>query len=313
MEIRQAMTDVRTSSPPRVRNRTYHVLGAAALAANKLRYAILGYHRPRNFSSSEIDRCVQYDFQVVENWMAYLNAYLGKPVEISGKNILEPGPGQDLGIGLILLSRGACKYNAIDAYNLLSQSTEQFYTHLFRRFEKNGCDKTIIEELHRQLEQTQSGQNDRLNYIYRKDFDLSVLDGEGVDFVFSQAAFEHFDDTGRTIEQLNRVVRPGAVFLAVIDLQTHTRRFREQDPLNIYRYSEFYYRLCRYAGQPNRLRPVEYHKILADNGWENIRIQPLDVLGAGYIRRVQPGLNKRFRAENGQMEYLTVVICATKA
>ena len=312
MEIHQAMTDVRTSNPPHVRNRTCHVLGAAALAANKLRYALLGYRRPRDFSPAQIDRCVKYDFEVVDNWLAYLNEYLGEPAEINGKNILEPGPGQDLGIGLILLAKGARKYNAVDAHDLLSQSSEKFYKDLFHRLENDDLDKSSLDELREQLKRTQSGRADRLNYIWREDFDLSVLDGEGVDFVFSQAAFEHFDDVARTIKQLNQVIRPGAIFLAVVDLQTHTRYLRSRDPLNIYRYSDFYYRLCRYASQPNRLRPVEYREILADNGWENIQVRPLSVLDSDYLRQVQPHLNGNFIAEDNQMEYLTVVICATK-
>ncbi len=312
MEIHRAMVDVQTLSLPRVRNRTYHVLGAAALAANKLRYALLGYRRPRDFSPAQIDRCVKYDFEVVDNWLAYLNTYLGNPPEINGKNILELGPGQDLGIGLILLAKGARKYNAIDAHDLLAQSSEKFYEALFRRLETDDLDKAVVDELRRELERTKSGQNDRLNYLWREDFDLSVLDGEGVDFVLSQAAFEHFDDVARTIKQLNQVIRPGAVFLAVIDLQTHTRWLRDLDPLNIYRYSDFYYRLCRYVSQPNRIRPVEYSEILADNGWENIKVQPLAVLDSDYLRKVQSYLNGRFSAEDGQMEYLTVVICATK-
>ncbi len=282
------------------------------MAVNKLRYALLGYRRPRDFSPAQIDRCVKYDFEVVENWLAYLNAYLGKPADIAGKNILEPGPGQDLGVGLILLAKGARKYNAIDAHDLLAQSSESFYEALFRRLEDNGLDKSSLEELQDQLERTQSGRADRLNYICREDFDLSVLAGEAVDFVLSQAAFEHFDDVHRTIRQLTGVVRPGAVFLAVIDLQTHTRRLRERDPLNIYRYSDYYYRLCRYAGQPNRFRPVEYQEVLADNGWGDIQIRPLALLDSDYLRQVRPHLNGKFIDEDNQMEYLTVVICATK-
>lgn len=307
------MAEVQTLSPPRARNRTYHVLGALALAANKLRYALLGYRRPRDFLPAQIDRCVQYDFEVVDNWLAYLNAYLGKPAEINGKNILELGPGQDLGIGLILLAKGALKYNAVDAHDLLSQSSEKFYKTLFHHLEKNGCEKATIAKLHQQLERLQSGRPDRLNYLWREDFDLSVLDGEGVDFVLSQAAFEHFDEVDRTIKQLNHVVNPGAVFLAVIDLQTHTRWLRDLDPLNIYRYSDSYYRLCRYISQPNRLRPDEYREILADNGWGNVEIKPLSVLNPDYLRKVQPHLNERFGAKDNQMEYLTIVICATKS
>lgn len=306
------MVDARTINPPHARNRTYHILGALVLAVNKLRYAILGYRRPRGFSPAQIDRCIKYDFEVVDSWLGYLDAYLGKPANISGKNILELGPGQDLGVGLILLAKGIRKYSAIDANNLLAQSSGKFYKAHFRRLEEKALDKAIVDELRRELERTQSGQNNRLNYIWREDFDLSVLDGEGVDFVFSQAAFEHFDEVDRTIGQLSSVVSPGAVLLAVVDLQTHTRWFRRRDPLNIYRYSDFYYRLCRYASQPNRLRPIEYHKILADNGWRNIQIRPLDVLDLDYLRKVKPHLNERFDAEDNQMEYLSVVICATK-
>lgn len=282
------------------------------MAVNKLRYALLGYRRPRDFKPSQIDRCVDYDFEVVENWLRYLGQYLDRPASMSGKTVLELGPGPDLGVGLILLAGGACKYSAIDANNLLSRNPERFYVSLFRRLEDTGCENAILDELRRQLEQFRSGRPDRLDYLCRRDFDLSVLAGEGVDFVFSHAAFEHFDDVGRTIEQLNSVVRPGAVFLAVIDLQTHTRRLRERDPLNIYRYPDSFYRLVKYTGQPNRVRPIEYRRILEDNGWGNIDIQPLEVLDSDYFRQVQRYLNGRFGAEKNQMEYLTVVICATK-
>jgi SAM-dependent methyltransferase len=306
------MPDAQTTSPSGRWNWTYHVLGALALAANKVRYYYFGYRRARDFDPDQIDRCVQYDSGVVDNWLAYLNAYLGRPAEIDGKNILELGPGQDLGIGLILLARGARKYNAVDAHDLLSQSSEKFYKALFDRLESDGLDESSLADLRGQLGRIYSDRADRLNYLWREDFDLSVLDGEGVDFVFSQAAFEHFDDAARTVGQLSSVVNPGAVFLAVIDLQTHTRRLRDLDPLNIYRYSDFYYRLCRYVSQPNRLRPAEYREILADNGWGNIQIKPLSVLDSDYLRKVQPYLNERFRADDSQMEYLTIVICATK-
>ena len=306
------MPDIRTSSPPHAWNRTYHVLGAATLAVNKLRYAVLGYRRPRDFPPSQVARCSQYDFEVVENWMRYLGQHLDQQPNLRGKKVLELGSGQDLGVGLILLAAGVRKYYAVDAHNLLARNPEQFYNYLLGRLDEKGSDESALDELRLQLTQAMAGRPDRLNYICRKNFDLSVLAGEEVDFVFSQAAFEHFDEADRTIEQLNSVVSPGAVFLAVVDLQTHTRWFRDQDPLNIYRYSDFYYRLCRYAGQPNRLRPIEYREILAANGWGDIQIQPLNVLNRDYLRQVRPRLNERFDAEDGQMEYLTVVICATK-
>ena len=76
------MDEIFTTFPPRVRDRLYHALGAMVLPVNKLRYALLGYRRARDFSPADIARCVDYDFRVVENWKAYLGDYLGGAVEV---------------------------------------------------------------------------------------------------------------------------------------------------------------------------------------------------------------------------------------
>ena len=70
-----------------------------------------------------------------------------------------------------------------------------------------------------------------------KDFNIVSAFGEStIDMVFSQAAFEHFDDIESTILQLNKVCKSGATFVAEINLKTHSRWIRDKDPDNIYRY-----------------------------------------------------------------------------
>jgi SAM-dependent methyltransferase len=306
------MREIRTIELPPARNTFYHFAGFGILVLNKIRHSLQGYRSPRPFPISEIDRAIDYDISVVDHWTQMLSEYVGHPVSLEGRTILELGPGADLGVGLITLSRGARKYNALDVNNLIATVPESFYEALFQVMRKNGTSAEQIGTLRSQLKSTSAGSNERLNYVVRDDFDISVFAEEGVDTVFSQAAFEHFDDIEKTFEQLTRTVRRGTVLIAEIDLNTHTRWIRDIDPLNIYRYSDLTYNLFRFAGSPNRLRPGDYAQALRQHGWENVQIKPLVRVGDQYLDQVRPRLAPRFRSSSAEVEYLSVMLCATK-
>lgn len=111
-----------------------------------------------------------------------------------------------------------------------------------------------------------------------------------------------------------KIVKPGTILIAEVNLKTHTRWIRDRNPLNIYRYSDFIYNLSRFSGSPNRLRPADYEDILRENGWINIKILPLTILEKEYLTKVRPTLNSRFRVKEkiNQMDYLSMVIGAEK-
>ena len=306
------MTELRTVHLPTAHNIFYHVAGFGILVLNKIRHAIQGYRSPRPFPISEINRAIDYDYSVVDHWIEALSEYVGKPVSLENRTILELGPGADLGAGLITLLRGARKYNALDVNNLAATVPMALYDALFAKMRRDGAAEDEIGLLSQQLNLTSAGSNDRLNYVVRDDFDITVFTDEGIDTVFSQAAFEHFDDVPATFECLTRTVRPGAVLIAEIDLNTHTRWIRDVDPLNIYRYSVFLYRLLRFRGSPNRHRPFEYKQILEKYGWDDIRIWPLVRVDDNYLLKVRNTLAPRFRDESNQIEYLSVMVCARK-
>lgn len=301
-----------TVCPPRAHNLAYHCVGGVILFLNKLRHAVQGYATPRPFAGSDIDRAIAYDVSVVSGWLRHLEAYAPEHARLCGKTILELGPGPDLGTGLILLSQGARSYWALDAHNLLPAVTGAFYERLFQEIERLNGETAPIGVLRAQLVQHEQGKADRLRYVCRRDFDLAVFDGAGIDLVVSQATFEHFDDVARVIEQLSRVVSRGAMLVAQIDLTTHTRWLRERDPLNIYRYSDRLYRLTKFSGAPNRCRPFEYERLLADNGWFDIRLTPLAVVASAYLAQVGAALHKRFAHPRNQMDVLSIMVCATK-
>ena len=134
---------------------------------------------------------------------------------------------------------------------------------------------------------------------------------DSIDLVFSQAAFEHFDDVVRTVEQLSIVCKPGATLVAEIDLKTHSRWIRDKDPNNIYRYSNGVYRAFRFRGIPNRVRPYQYRDIFERHGWVNVCVTPLEQI-KGLDNSIF-AVNEQFRDARNQLELLSVVICAQMA
>ena len=295
--------------PSKVRNLFHFCAGLGFLALIKAKSALFGYKTPRTFGIEDFKRAVDYDANVVERWLDHLRRYTGKN-DISGKTVLELGPGADLGVGLLLLSRGAARYNSLDVNNLVESVPDALYEELFARLEKTGHRNT--DELRRQLTLTRSRKNDRLNYIVTRDFDVTVFGKNTVDFVFSQAAFEHFSDMEQTVAQLSGIVKRGAVLIAEIDLKTHTRWIRDADPLNIYRYGDFFYNLFACPGSPNRLRPVDYRRMFEKNGWVNVRTSPVIKLEEEYVAKVGPSLSKRFRGAEGEIQHLSVILSATR-
>ena len=302
------MRQPETVNPDKVSNRLNGLAGAAILIANKVRHAVRGYRTPRPFDASQIVRAVEYDFNVVDGWLDCLKEYSPADAELSSKRVLELGPGADLGVGLILLAGGAAKYTAFDVHNLVASADGEFYDKLFA--ELTG--RADIDALRRQVALTLDGTADKLCYRCSGDFDLSILADDSVDLIVSQAAFEHFDDLPRTIEQMSKLAARGAILVCEIDLATHTRWIRDRDPLNIYRYSDVFYNLTKFHGSPNRVRPAEYRRMLSDAGWGDIQQFPLVVLDEDYLTRVRPSLASRFRIDASEMECLSIVLCARK-
>ncbi|MBA7515422.1 hypothetical protein ES705_07462 [subsurface metagenome] len=296
-----------------VYNFFYYWVGLFILFLNKIRHLVFGYTNPRTFPVTDFKTAIEYDFKVVDHWIEILEKYTRVKSNFKDKSILELGPGADLGVGLIILSKGAKKYTAIDVNNLVEQTPTQFYEEFFEYMNHNNKHKEVnVSFLCSQLKLTILGKGDKLNYICRRDFDITSIKEEDVDLVFSQAAFEHFDDVGKAISQLSQIVKSGTILITEVDLKTHTRWIRDLDPLNIYRYSDFIYSAFKFSGSPNRLRPSEYQQFLEKNGWSKTEIIPLTKLNKKYLTKIERSLYKRFREPDNNMDYLTIMICATK-
>ena len=306
------MPDITITRPLTSKNNFYYLIGLFFLFLNKFRHSLKGYTTPRTFSPKMIERSVKYDFNIVQNWWTFLSDYTNHNTSFIDKNILEIGPGEDLGIGLILLAKGAKKYNAIDVNFLIKNASSGFYKTLFEKI-KDEMPDIDVDELRGQLGKTLSGNNDKLNYIYDKNLSFSVFANDKIDLVLSNAAFEHLNDFHTMIHELTAICIKGCILISEIDLKTHTRWIKDKDPENIYRYPKSLYNTLKFQGSPNRLRPKDYQKSLMESGWKNIKIHPLNILENKYFQSIQNSLHYDFRAPENQMEILSFILCATKA
>ena len=199
-----------------LQNTFFKVVGIGFLFLAKIKNILHGYSSPKPFDISETKRCIDYDIKVVDQWLFYLQKYTGNKGSIEGKNILELGPGSDLGIGLYLLSKGCTQYNACDVNDLMKATPDFFYDALFDEID-NINKNADIDFLKKQLQKSKAGITSKLNYVVHDDFDLiSSFGKSSVDLVFSQAAFEHFDDIELTFLHLTSVCRPNAILIAEI-------------------------------------------------------------------------------------------------
>ena len=261
---------------------------------NKIRHEIVGYKTPRPFSIKRYAKCTDYDFNVVNDWISKMHNLTNSSFSIIGKNILELGPGDDLGTGLILLAMGANKYNALDINPLAENTPMEFYDFLLlkiiERFPK--ADEYALKH---ELQFLSKGNDGRLNYIVDKKFSFSKLASKSIDIVFSHAAFDCFDNIERTFQEISRVIKPGGFILAYFELQTHTRWIRNKDPLSIYRYSDSCYNFLRFKGSPNRLRPDYYINVLNKLNWKDIVFIPERIIDESQLATIVPYLHERFK------------------
>jgi ubiquinone/menaquinone biosynthesis C-methylase UbiE len=206
---------------------------------------------------------------------------------------------------------GVYKYNSIDIYNLVKHVPINFYKLFFKRLQELNGVKTI-SHLEQQLEKIYENKPSDLNYVVNKSFNLiPVFQPSSIDIVFSQAAFEHFVNVEETVKQLSMVCKQGAVIVAEIDLQTHSRWIREKDPNNIYRYSSFIYNMLYAKTTPNRIRPYQYVELFKNYGWQEIKINPKSIIDQDK-QLPNKYLNKVFRDDKNEMHLLSTVLLAKK-
>ena len=279
-------------------------LGFMALAWVKNRLA--GYSTPNTVNRGDVAGAVNYVRDTVRSWERFLS---GK-VDVRGRDVLELCPGSTLGTGALLLAKGARSYHAVDAFRLADADDTDFLLRVLSGLDPN---EYLPQDVERAQTIIKHRNAELFDYRVERSFDIDRLSGgKSFDLQLSCAAFEHYDDIDRTIEQLSHVARPGCVSAHIVDFQTHSRWIRQNDPNNIYRYDERLYRLFGFPGRPNRQRPDDYLRAFERNGWDAVEVVAAQTVAAQQLPLSTTGLLARFNRPEADMTMLEGVVIARR-
>ncbi|WNJ88572.1 cellulase family glycosylhydrolase [Bosea sp. 685] len=272
-----------------LRNLEMAILGLGFLGLAWGKNKLHGYATPNGTAKSDVAGQIDYLIDIFGSFRRFMPPQF----DLRDRDVLELSPGGSRGNGVLFLALGARSYHAIDIFPLAESENVAFYEKLLERFPEGGK-----ADRERALAIASTPGAREFGYAVGRDFDIPRLaEGRRFDLIVSCAAFEHYDSPATAIAGLTQVARPGCETVHIIDLQTHSRWIREQDPNNIYRYPEAIYRLFRFPGQPNRQRPSDYVGSFKAEGWSDVSFVPSRTVDPALRDASLRGLSARFAGQ----------------
>ncbi len=190
---------------------------------------------------------------------------------IQGADVLEIGPGGNVGVSFLMLLAGAKSATCLDVVPWMQGTgPDALYPALVEAAAKDPESYQVAPALLEQAKADPEGLARRLmgqiTYLYPVDIATTTLPDASHDIIFSHACFEHFADPERSIAQIARLLRPDGVTSHEVDLRDH-RDFSR--PLDFLQYNDALWRLStsnRPNGVRNRWRRSEYRAAFERHG-----------------------------------------------
>lgn len=221
---------------------------------------------------------------------------LGRAGGWEGKRVLEIGPGDSLGAGLLALAHGASRYCAIDRFAVgFDRAVER---RLFGLLLETLGD-TERARVAQAIELTDSGYDaSESRFAYFNDIAIeearSRVPDPQFDVIFSNAVMEHVRSVEDSLTVMRELLAPGGLMFHEVDFRSH-QRF-EKHGLQFLEYSPGLWRMMTsHTGEPNRVRAATYLEILRRLGFVEIEFEVMERFDAALIRRARPRLAAEFR------------------
>jgi len=223
---------------------------------------------------------------------------LGTPVVeerdfLRGRTVLEYGPGDILGVALLLYARGAARVECVDRFPLERISALNLETYRCLLSRMSPEDRARASGAFKVRGDPASGFDPAaIEYAVTPD----GLSGRSAafDMVISRAVLEHVNDLPGTISDIARALKPGGVSVHEVDLKSHgLDRYRVFDfltwPERVYRW------MYGRKGFPNRWRVDRYRALFDATGLRVRVLTPTSTLSAGELEPILPKLAHPFR------------------
>jgi hypothetical protein len=211
---------------------------------------------------------------------------------LQGKVILEYGPGDILGVALLMYAYGAKRVCCVDRFPLLQLSNKHIavYMHLLNSLgkgERERANNAFIEKGN-----PRSGFNPKaITYRLTKS-GLSGLSRE-YDIIISRAVLEHVDNLEGTMIDIKQNLKYGGVSVHKVDLKSHDLdRYTDFDFLT---WPHLIYTLMYcHKGYPNRWRVNKYRELAESSKLNVKKLSPTGRLEQDKLDTIYPKLAKEF-------------------
>lgn len=209
------------------------------------------------------------------------------------KVVLEYGPGDILGLSLLLYAYGAKKVHCVDRFPLskLSNKNIDVYAHLLNSLD--GKKRKRAENAFKESGNPASGFNENaVIYKVTKNGLSGVLNE--YDLIISRAVLEHVNDLKGTMLDIKQSMREGGISIHKVDLKSHgLDRYRDLDfltwPKTIYKL------MYSHKGFPNRWRVNSYRELAESSDLYVKKLIPNGRLNSKKIDRIYNKVAKEFR------------------
>jgi SAM-dependent methyltransferase len=264
------------------------------------KWALVGYTIARSywvrkrFSAGQIDSISGSTHLGVssEKSVAYINRQFddyfryGKitPDYLAGKHILEGGPGDNLGVGLLFLAHGAARVVAMDKFYSKQDGDQQ---------------KKIYIKLREQLDEAQKKRYDAAvdlskDVVFNEELIKpaygsgmeefgDVFEANSFDMVVSRGVVQEIYDTARVFRGIDKVLRPGGLQMHKIDLRDYgTFSSNGHHPLTFLTLSDTVYAMmAKNSDRPSRKTFDSYRKLMKEYGY-NAELYVTTIIEYGY-------------------------------
>ena len=237
--------------------------------------------------------------QAIDFTFLCADMYLGLPQNgleaFKDATIMEIGPGQDLGVLLVLAGLGSGKGVAVDRFfcDWDPSYHPSFYSTLIERAEARY--PGVRFEALRDVVEAGGHLGPRLQIVRSGLDDLKALADASVTISYSNAALEHLDRPREGLFELARVSRQGGLGFHQIDFRDHRDFTRPLEFLTMT--DEEFLEKAEAASYSlgNRLRPSEYLQLFNDAGF-GTTFTPNMFAEPAYLAEVTNRLHPRYRS-----------------
>ena len=219
--------------------------------------------------SWSLDESIRYIDSVYEDYLRYSRL---DPEAFRGQNILEVGPGDNLGVALKFLAKGAERVVCLDKFYAERDTNQETAIYMAIR-QALPPEQAREFDLCVNLNNGNELNQNRLKYIHGHGIEEAdkILEQSSFNFILSRAVIHNVYDLDRAFQVMDKLLTPGGYMLHKIDF-TDENMFssRGMHPLTFLTIPERIYSLMAAdSGKPNRKLISYYRDKMEELGYES--------------------------------------------